>query len=87
MRLLIGVLSVILAGCAAHPPQRVALYKDGGTQDEYRQALAQCEYEVSMATQGTDPSMRSIFGQELDRSIRQRDLAFKCMAARGWRPR
>lgn len=85
MRLLIAAAVMVLAGCAA--PQKVMLYKDGGTDAEYKQALAQCEYEVSAVTQGTDYSYHSMLGQELDRTSRQRDLGLKCMAARGWAPR
>jgi len=83
MRFWFICLAAVLAGCAAQP-QKVMLYKDGGTQSEYQQAIAQCDYEVSVATQQTDYSLHSIFGQELDRSIRQRDLGIKCMAAKGW---
>jgi hypothetical protein len=83
MRAAAVALCALLAGCAA--PQKLTLYKDGGSQQEYEADIAKCEYEVSLHTQQVDPTMRSSFGQELDRSMRRRDLGIKCMLARGYR--
>lgn len=73
----------VLAGCATPPP--VAWHKAGATQEAFDQDFAKCRYEAVAATQTTDTSMRSIFGQELDRAIRQRDLMDLCLQAKEWR--
>lgn len=80
MRLTI-VLVLVLAGCAP----RYFLTRDGATAENYKNDIATCDYETSAATQGTDPSLRSIFGQELDRANRKNDLMLKCMLAKGWK--
>lgn len=80
MRLAI-VLVLALAGCAP----RYLLTRDGATLDDYNGDIAKCDYETSAATQGIDPSLRSMFGQELDRANRKNDLMLKCMLARGWK--
>lgn len=72
----------LLSGCAA--PKPVIWNRPGATQAEFNQDAARCDYETSAATQGTDYSFRTIFGQELDRAIRKKDLIGKCMVARGW---
>jgi hypothetical protein len=74
-----------MGGCAVAPQQPITWYKDGASQRDFDQAAAQCEYEVSAATQGTDPTLRTVFGQELDRAQRQRDLGIKCLRAKGFR--
>lgn len=78
------LLAGALAGCAA-PQKPLTWYKDGVTERDFQQAQAQCEYEVSVATQGTDYSFRTVIGQEMDRAMRQRDLGTKCMQAKGYR--
>lgn len=83
MRLLTLAVLVALAGCAA--PRPTVWLKDGATQQDFDQARAQCEYEASAATQTTDTSFNTVFVQELDRAMRQRDLANLCMRAKGFR--
>lgn len=51
---------------------------------ELSQAEAKCDYETSAATQATDYSLRTVFGQELDRAMRKRDLQQKCLLANGF---
>lgn len=81
-RLTLAFLCFTLAACA--PMQPLMWVKAGATEAEFEQAKAQCVYEVTAATQQTDYGLRTVFGQELDRSIRQRDLAILCMKARGY---
>jgi len=73
---------LVLAACA--PMKPMVWVKPGATAAEFEQAKAQCIYEVTAATQQTDYSYRTVIGQELDRSIRQRELGLLCMKARGW---
>lgn len=84
MKLLLIVALVILTGCAA--PNRGPWTKEGGTQAEAVATNAQCDYETAAATQGTDPGMRTIFGQEMERAIRKNDLMKLCLTAKGYRP-
>lgn len=83
MKKLVIIAAVALAGCATQPAWQWV--KPGATQADFDQHKAQCDYETSAATQTTDYSLRSSFGQELDRSMRQRDLMTKCMVAKGYR--
>jgi hypothetical protein len=58
--------------------------KAGATQADYDRSWAKCDYETSAATQNTDYGFRTVFGQELDRAMRKRDLVVKCMTAEGF---
>jgi hypothetical protein len=79
-------LSAVIAGCAAAPQQPQIMWnKPGATQAEFELARDQCIYEVTAATQNVDRSYRTAIGQEIDRNMRQRDLAVKCMRAKGFR--
>ena len=69
----------LLSSCA-----NVVLEKAGASQIEYQQDMNQCEYEASSHTQNTDYSMGTMFGQELDRAMRKRELILKCMKTKGW---
>ncbi len=76
------VLLIFLAGCA----QPTLMVKPGATQADIAKDKAQCDYETSAATQTTDYGYRTIFGQELDRALRKRELMQKCLIARGYIP-
>lgn len=76
------VAAASLVGCAAQQP--IIWDKDGGTQAEYDQHARECRYDVAKNTQGTDPGMRTIIGQEFDLAMRQRDLLIMCMEAKGY---
>jgi hypothetical protein len=80
-------LAAMLAGCGSLPQQPQIMWnKPGGaTQAEFELARDQCIYEVTAATQQVDRSYRTGIGQEIDRNFRQRDLAIKCMRAKGFR--
>jgi hypothetical protein len=80
MRYAIAAASLALAGCASPAPDTWT--KEAG---DLSADMARCEYEAAAATQGTDPAMRTIIGQELDRAIRRKELARMCMTAKGWR--
>ena len=80
MRYAIAAAALAVAGCATPPPD--AWTKQGG---DLVADMARCEYEAAAATQGTDPAMRTIIGQELDRAIRRKELSRMCMTAKGWR--
>jgi hypothetical protein len=84
MRRLAVILAAALTGCASAPP--IMWVKEGATQQDFEQARAQCIYEVASSTQYTDPAHFSIWDQELERSIRQKQLAQLCMQAKGFRP-
>lgn len=75
------VATVALVGCAAKP---LIWDKSGGTQSEFDADQSFCQYDVQKATQGTDPTLRTVFGQELDRAMRQRDLMLSCMRMKGY---
>jgi hypothetical protein len=75
-------IAALLAGCAAQP--RYAWVHPTGDRAQFDKDTAQCDYETSAATQQTDYSYRSIFGQELDRSMRKNALAEQCMKAKGY---
>lgn len=83
MRFTALLIATALAGCAAQPKWQWV--KPGATQAEFGQHKAQCDYETSAATQGTDYTLATIFGQELDRAMRKNDLFVKCMVAKGYR--
>jgi hypothetical protein len=80
-------LAATIAGCTAPPQQPQIMWnKPGGaTQAEFELARDQCIYEITAATQQVDRSYRTGIGQEIDRNLRQRDLAIKCMRAKGFR--
>jgi hypothetical protein len=80
--ILAAILVFTLAACAA-PPTLHWKYVGKGESD-LPQAMAQCDYETSAATQATDYSFRSIIGQEMDRASRKSDLNVRCMGAKGW---
>lgn len=81
LTVLSAVLLAFLTGCAP----RYLLTREGATLDDYNSDIARCDYETSAATQGTDPGLRTVVGQEFDRASRKNDLMKKCMLARGWR--
>lgn len=80
----ITVLALALSLTACAVPQHIVWNKPGAVEADYNRDAAQCDYETSAATQGTDYSYSSIFGQELDRSLRKKDILKKCMVAKGW---
>lgn len=81
---IVVIAASLLAGCAARAPE--IWVKDAGfTQAGFERDKEQCLYEVSAATQQTDYGYRTIVVQEIERATRQRDLAVKCMGARGYR--
>lgn len=71
-----------ITGCVTNPPMEWVQTRGGGM--DLDQAIARCDYESSAATQGTDYSLRTSFGQELDRAIRKNNLQRQCMAANGY---
>lgn len=73
---------LLVVGCAA--PKPVIWNRPGGTQTEFDQDTARCDYETSAATQVTDNSFSTILGREYDRAVRKKELFGKCMVARGW---
>jgi len=81
-RLLFCACVISLVGCAAREPMQWT--KVRGDAQDLVQVTARCDYETTAATQGTDYSFRSSFGQELDRAIRKRDLEQRCMLANGY---
>lgn len=85
MKTIIAIaLTLALSACAAPPPMHYVSnsYAAGGI--SVGQAQDKCNYETSAATQSTDYSYRSMFGQELDRALRKRDLMEMCMKAQGF---
>lgn len=72
---------MLLAGCAG--PSYTWAPLPGSTVN-MSQAEARCDYEATAATQGTNYSMRSSLGQELDREMRKQDLLERCMRANGF---
>lgn len=80
-----SLLACFLAGCAA--PKPPVWDKPGATQEQFDADRRYCEFEVMKATQTTDTSYRTVVGQELDRSMRQRELALSCMRSRGYTQR
>lgn len=78
------LLLAALAGCAASP---TVLEKPGLTEAEFEADKRFCEFEVMKSTQGTDPTLRTVVGQELDRAMRQRDLMMSCMRMKGYTAR
>lgn len=78
------LLCVFLLGCAAKAP---VWDKPGATQEQFDADKRFCEFEVLKASQGTDPTLKTVVGQELDRSMRRRDLALSCMRMKGYTQR
>ncbi|WP_295986396.1 hypothetical protein [uncultured Variovorax sp.] len=78
---LVGGTAVVLVGCAGPGYSWVPMPGNSGS---LAQSEARCDYETSAATQATDYSLRTSFGQELDRAIRKNDLYEKCMRAQGF---
>ena len=76
------VLCIVLTGCAVQPTYK--WMHPTANQAQFDRDKAQCEYEIAAATQQTDYSYRSVFGQELDRATRKRDLGILCMKAKGY---
>lgn len=78
--------ALALCSCAsAFPP---TIYdKAGASQSDFDRDISYCKYDVTKNTQTTDTSYTTIFGQELDRSMRQRNLMVMCMQSRGYTPR
>lgn len=73
---------VVLSGCAA--PKPITYDKPGATQADFDQDQRFCKYDVQKSTQTTDPSYRTVIGQEMDRAMRQRDLMRSCMESKGY---
>lgn len=73
----------LLVGCAAR--QQYVWIAPTGSGLATHQVEAKCDYETTAATQGTDYSLRTSFGQELDRAMRKQSLYEKCMLANGMR--
>jgi hypothetical protein len=82
IRILILALALTLTACATQQPTRWS--KPGALEADYNRDVAQCDYETSASTQGTDYSYRTVIGQEIDRAMRKNELLKKCMVARGW---
>lgn len=78
---LAALLIQALTGCAF---QKVTFSKMGVTQVEFNRDMATCDYETTAATQSTDPYLRTVVGQELDRALRKNDLIKRCMLAKGY---
>lgn len=78
-------LLLLLSSCATQP--QFVWDHPTGNQAQFERDRAQCEYETASATQQTDYSYRSVFGQELDRAMRRRDLGVLCMKAKGYQQR
>jgi hypothetical protein len=79
---LVLLAAVMIAGCAANQPM---IYdKPGTTQAEFDHDQRTCKYDAMKSTQTTDTSYRTLFGQELDRAMRQRDLMIACMESKGY---
>lgn len=82
MRKCIALLIVsALVGCAVKP---TIWDKPDGTQAEFDRDQRECKYDVLKNTQISDPAMRTLVGQEIDRSLRQANLMTSCMEARGY---
>lgn len=73
---------IVLAGCAVGPSYYWSATP--GATLSLQQATDRCDYETSAATQSTDYSFRTSFGQELDRAMRKDALMIKCMRAQGF---
>lgn len=80
-RIIILALALTLTACVAQPTR---WNKPGAVEADYNRDVAQCDYETSASTQGTDNSYRTVVGQEIDRALRKNELLKKCMVARGW---
>lgn len=85
MKKLILAFLLAFAGCASQPSY--VWDHPTGDRAQFDRDKAQCEYEATAATQQTDYSYRTGFGQELDRAIRRSDLGVMCMKARGYTQR
>lgn len=81
MRFLFILCAFVLCGCTT------VLYKDGATQADYQRDFSQCDYEVSLHSQGVDNSYRSMVGKEVDLAMRKKELILKCMLNKGWEQR
>lgn len=81
-RTLIITGSIALGGCAAGPSYYWSA--TAAATLSLQQATDRCDYETSAATQSTDYSFRTSFGQELDRAMRKDALMIKCMRAQGF---
>lgn len=80
-----AVLVLLIPGCAVQP--RYEWIHPTGDRAQFDKDRAQCEYESTAATQQTDYSYRSSFGQELDKAMRRGDLGVLCMKAKGYTQR
>ncbi len=70
-----------LIGC------KTTFYKDGASQTDYQRDFSQCDYEVSLHSQGVDNSYQTMVGQEFELAMRKKELLTKCMQNKGWEPR
>lgn len=74
---------VAAAGCA---PRYIWIHPSAD-RAQFDRDKAQCEYEAATATQQTDYSYRTSFGQELDRAVRRGEIGALCMKAKGYSQR
>lgn len=85
MKLSLVIFAAMLTGCAVQPQQSQQRWtKPGATDQEFQAQRSKCIYEVTMATQATDTSYRTIVIQEMERAQRQRTLAKLCMESAGF---
>lgn len=75
----------LLAGCAQQ--QTVVWEKPDATQESFEADKRSCEFEVLKATQGVDPTYRTVVGQEADLAMRRRELTLSCMRSKGYTQR
>lgn len=80
----ITIIAVTVTGCASLTPAQYAWNHETKSREMFDKDVAQCDYETSAATQQTDYGYNTIFGQELDRAVRKRNLTEQCMKAKGY---
>jgi hypothetical protein len=71
-----------LAACALPPGK--PWEKSGAGMADRQEALADCEFKATAATQQTDPTLRTGLAAEIDRGMRKTDLMRLCMRSKGW---
>lgn len=77
-----SLLSIVcLSACSFAP---TIWDKAGGSQESFNRDQMECKYDAMRFTQVADPGMQTIFGQELDKLMRQKTLIKSCMESRGY---
>jgi hypothetical protein len=82
MKTLTVLLVILLSGCAVGSP--VNYSKSGATNDDFLKDQRECKYDAIKSSQGTDNSLSTMVGQEIDRAMRRNTLMKECMSSRGY---